>query len=302
MMKIIFIIIFIVISLFAEVLPYSLTTNNTQNNRYIKILDVKKLVFNDIHELSGLAYKNNNLYALSDRGLVYRFGCDIKQNKIQTLVFKEKYILRNKKLKRFKKKKRDSEGLCFYKDGFLISFERKNRVLLFSSDGIKIQNMKLNSLLANQKKYQGSNKGLESVAYSEQYGLITIPELPLKGSDLNYHTLYSRDKIWKFQAKGAAAVTDIAFRDRDRLLVLLREYSYLTQQRKTSLIEVKLDECNKKRICKSRLIADLDSHYGWEIDNFEGLAKVGKNRFLMISDDNNNFFQKTLLVLFEIMN
>ena len=67
-------------------------------------------------------------------------------------------------------------------------------------------------------------------------------------------------------------------------------------------MRVHLDRCNKKRVCQSELLAKLDSIKGWHIDNFEGLCKVGKNRYLMISDDNGSLFQKTLLVLFEIMN
>ncbi|HFS85115.1 MAG TPA: esterase-like activity of phytase family protein, partial [Epsilonproteobacteria bacterium] len=31
------------------------------------------------------------------------------------------------------------------------------------------------------------------------------------------------------------------------------------------------------------------------------LAKVGKHRYIMVSDDNDNFMQKTLLVYFEVI-
>jgi hypothetical protein len=65
-------------------------------------------------------------------------------------------------------------------------------------------------------------------------------------------------------------------------------------------VSVDLNNCNKHHVCKSKYLAAFDSYKGWHIDNFEGLTKVGKNRFLMISDDNDSFFQKTLLVLFEI--
>jgi hypothetical protein len=68
----------------------------------------------------------------------------------------------------------------------------------------------------------------------------------------------------------------------------------------TSLVSVNLKKC-KKGICKSKLLAKLDSFKGWHIDNFEGLTKVDKNRYLMVSDDNGNFFQKTLLVFFEVI-
>jgi len=66
------------------------------------------------------------------------------------------------------------------------------------------------------------------------------------------------------------------------------------------LTKVHLDKCNALRICKSETLAKLDSADGWRLDNSEGLTRVDKNRYLMVSDDNENIFQKTLLVLFEI--
>ncbi|QOP46287.1 esterase-like activity of phytase family protein [Sulfurimonas paralvinellae] len=287
--------------LHADMTAYTITPAKqqaTQNS--IKILDAKELQFPNVHEFSGLVYKDNMLYALSDQGSLYLFDIIVQNDRIQKLTLREHYLLRNKKSEPFKKKKRDSEGITFYKDGFLISFERKNRVLFCSRRGKKIKKMKLNALLEDNEKYQSPNKGLESVAYSQKYGIITIPELPLKDKNSKYHTLYAKDELWKFHAQGA--VTDIAFIDSDNLLILLREYSYLTNRHITSLVKVNLANCNEKRVCQRELIAKLDSDAGWHIDNFEGVTKVGKNRFLMVSDDNDSMFQKTLLVLFEIMN
>ena len=87
----------------------------------------------------------------------------------------------------------------------------------------------------------------------------------------------------------------------DRVLVLLREFNKFSRKRVTTLCEVNLNKC-KRGICQSEILARLDSSDGWHLDNFEGLTKVGKNRYLMISDDNGSFLQKTLLVLFEIVN
>jgi len=48
-------------------------------------------------------------------------------------------------------------------------------------------------------------------------------------------------------------------------------------------------------------LAKMNSHKGWDVDNFEGLSRVGKNRYVMISDVNDNFYQKTLLIYFEVL-
>ncbi len=48
-------------------------------------------------------------------------------------------------------------------------------------------------------------------------------------------------------------------------------------------------------------VATLDSYQGLHIDNFEGLARHHGNRFFMVSDDNDVFVQRTLLVYFELL-
>jgi len=285
--------------LFADIVSFSITPKE-YHSRKVKILDAKKLNFSDVHELSGLTYIKGHLYAVSDQGILYLFDIKLEKDKIAALSLQKQYRLTNKNSEPFKKKKRDAESICIYKKGFLISFEGKNRVLYCSVKGQKLKKMKLNVLLNDKRRYQDANKGLESVVYSKKYGILTAPELPLKGNNQNYHTIYARKKIWKFKAKGA--VTDITFMDTDRVIVLLREYSYFTRHRVTSLVRVNLNKCDNRSVCQSEILALLDSANGYKIDNFEGLTKVGKNKFLMVSDDNENFFQKTLLVLFEVKN
>ena len=45
----------------------------------------------------------------------------------------------------------------------------------------------------------------------------------------------------------------------------------------------------------------LDTGKGHQIDNFEGLAKHRGNRFFLVSDDNDLFFQRSLLMYFELL-
>jgi hypothetical protein len=72
-----------------------------------------------------------------------------------------------------------------------------------------------------------------------------------------------------------------------------------------TLKKVWLKQCRKKGKkggnCKSEILAQFSSGDGWQVDNFEGLAKVGKNRYVIVSDDNDRFFQRTLLVYFEVL-
>ena len=48
-------------------------------------------------------------------------------------------------------------------------------------------------------------------------------------------------------------------------------------------------------------IDHFNSKRGWKIDNFESVARHEGNRYFVISDDNENPIQKTLLLYFEII-
>jgi len=297
--------IFLSLCLSANMTEYKITPKQFASSKYmsINILDSKELKFEaisgiEVTELSALAYRDDILYALSDKGYLYHFDISIINSKIKKLTLLKAFKLKTQKNKVLKKKKRDAEGMAFLGDNLLVSFERKHRVELFSLNAVNIKKQKINKDLRDRKNYHSKNKGLEAVMYSEKYGVITAPELPLKQENREYHTLYAKDKTWKFEADGS--ITALEFIDKNRILVLLREFNDLTRNRVTTLSEVYLNRC-KNGVCESKILAQLDSSDGFNIDNFEGLTKVGKNRYLMVSDDNGSFFQKTLLVLFEIV-
>jgi len=303
-MKNLFLFLLLTLSASAHLYPYTLLRDLSLPSVFmdIKILDAKELDFEsekNIHELSGLAWCPEGLYALSDRGYLYLFHLKIKKQKIKKLKLLKSLPLRDKNGIVLHKVQRDSEDLSSYYNHLLISFERDNRVVEYSKGAIALHNVKLNKKLKRSELFQGKNKGLESVVYNRKYGIITAPEEPLKGTKKSYHTLYAKGEQWRFQAEGS--ITSLENIDDDTLLVLLRKYSFFSN-RFTSLVRVHLDRCDKNRVCQSDLLAQFNSSNGWRIDNFEGVCKVGKNRYLMISDDNGSFFQKTLLVLFEIMN
>ena len=260
----------------------------------IKILDSKelKISHNDVKEISALAFKDGILYALGDRGYLYHFDIKIKDKKIKKLSLKDVFTLKKNKSNRLKKNKRDSEGLCFMDENLLISFERKPRVELYTKDGIKIKKEKIYKKLQDIKNYKSENKALESVAYNEKYGVVTAPETPLKKTNKKIHTLYAKSKKWNFPISGK--ITALEFMDKNNIMILQRSLNHLTRQRVTTISKLNLKNLNYK------VLASLDSKKGWKIDNFEGLTKVDSNKYLIISDDNDSIFQKTLLVLFEV--
>ena len=293
----------LLINLNAEVLNYTMQPSSLPSQYYmnIKILDTKELRFKEHNgiefaEISDLAYKEKRLFAVGDRGVLYEFSTAFNKDKIEDISLIYAYKLEDENTKKLSKKYRDSEGLVFVGDQLAISFERKNRVDLYTLNGKKIKQLKINKKLQDKKSYKSINKGLEAVTYNKKYGIITAAEKPLKGK--KYHKIYAENNYWKFKAKGS--IKALEFIDNNRVLVLLRQFDDLTRARTTTLLALDLRKCYNS-VCQTKMIAKFDSSDGWKIDNFEGLTKVAKNRFLMISDDNGSFFQKTLLVLFEIL-
>ncbi len=291
--------------LHSKLIDYDIKPDNLLSNRYmgITILDSKELKFkkykgHNIEELSALASSKKRLYALDDKGKLYTFKIKIKNDKIKKLKLRNIYKLKDKKGKKLSKLYRDSEGMVLVNGNLLISFEKTPRVEIYSLKAKQIGKIKINKKLRDIDDYHSDNTALEALAYNDKYGLITAPEAPLKNKNLSYHTLYAKKKTWKFRSHGN--ITALEFIDEDELLIMQRSFNHFSRSREIVLSKINLSECGKKEICKNEILAKLNTKDGWNIDNFEGLAKVDKNRYLMISDDNGNFLQKTLLVLFKI--
>jgi len=280
----------------------------------IKILDEKQLSFDKIQgvkfaELSDVTYhvKTHTLYFVGDKGMLYAFKARFS-NTINTLEPLRARKLKNKKGKRFRKWKRDAEGLTLDgKERLLISFEGDAKIAWFHKNSDKyaslIRKYKLPKLLKNTKNYRSKNKSLESLAWHKKYGILTATEWPVKNDDKKRQTIYAlRGKKWHFQAEPEAktAVVAMEVMDDGNVLVLERSFTGLLEPFVVTLKKVMIKNC-KKKMCPTKVLAKMNSHKGWNIDNFEGLARVGKNRYVMVSDDGDNFFQKTLLIYFEVL-
>ena len=137
------------------------------------------------------------------------------------------------------------------------------------------------------------------MAYSQQQS-----GLSNEVSQKKKQTIYALSgKTWHFKAEPEpkSAISAIEVMDDGNVLVLERSFTGYLNPFVVTLKKVYLDKC-KKKMCKTEVLLKMDSHKSWGVDNFEGLARVGKNRYVMISDDNDNFFQKTLLIYFEVLN
>lgn len=300
-MRILFLLL-IGLALNAELIPHTLHNSQSVLNQFdrIKFLDAKEISFKPykgikFHELSGIEYDNGRLYGVSDKGFLYHMSINVNNNKIKSLSLDKAIKLKTKKSNN---KKIDTEGIILVDDSLYISFERNPKIEKFSLNGKKLKTKKISKELKKAKNYKEENKGLEAIAYSKKYGILTAPEVPLKNKLKYMHTIYSKKKSWSFRYK--AAISSMAFMSKDKLLVIQRDYSKKRSKSSVYLTQVDLSQCILD-ICSSKILATLKTDDGWNIDNFEGLTKISKNRYLMISDDNDSPLQKTLLVLFEVL-
>lgn len=277
----------------------------------IKILDQKKVNLHTIgkyafREISDLAYnqKKKLLYMVSDEGIVFTFNATF-ETKITTLKPQKAIKLVKSNGKDFLSYRRDSEGATLdHRNRLILSFEGRPKIARFNKKGRLVQRYKVPYKISKIRFLRDKNKGIEALAYHPRYGLIMSTEYPIKKDNKKIQTIYSSTGYeWKFKATPAqnSAVTALEVMDDGNILILERAYSGLLSPFVVTLKKVYINRaCHKKRLCKDKVLATFDNSKGWSLDNFEGLAKVGKNRYIIISDDGDNFYQDTLLIYFEI--
>lgn len=283
---------------------------NTTQFEGITLLDQKILLFKEIgglkfSEISDLAYdlREKQLYLVSDEGKLFVFDASFS-NKIETLHPLSSVTLVKNNGKKFKKWRKDSEGLALDNKGHLYaSFEGRPKIGRFDQKGRMVKQYTLPKKLRNPNNYRSRNKSLEALTWHPRHGLLTATEWPLKHKNKKEQTIYALDgKEWSFkaEAESKSAVVAMEVMDDGNLLVMERSFTGLMNPLVITLKKIYLNRCKKKQVCQSELLLKMNTHQGWNIDNFEGLAKVGKHRYVIVSDDNDNFFQKTLFVYFEV--
>jgi hypothetical protein len=280
--------------------------NGIPSKSAITILDERSLIYPPkqtipFSEISDLSYdnKSHKLYMVGDKGNFYTFSADFKE-KIMNLNYLSAYKIDEKK----RPSKYDTEGLTHDNKGNLyLSFERSPRIASISKKGYLGKNQKLTKELKNKKNYQGTNKIFEALAWHKKYGLLTVAEYPLHKKKTTQQTVYSiKGKKWHFQAEKYknSAVTAIEVMDDNHLLILERAFTSVFEPMHITLKKLYLNKCDKKHFCKTEVLTTYTGQTGINISNYEGLAKVGKNRYLMVSDNNNKAILSTKLIYFKV--
>lgn len=265
-----------------------------------------------LSQLSDLAWDDDEklLYALSDKGVLFHLRPRFTRGELTGLVLHKVAVLKGEKGRTLRPVERDAEGMDIVngRNGrrgdaeLLISFERIPRVWRYRPDGTFLRAHDLPAELNDVESYQGKNKMLEAVCYDRELGLVLAPELPLFGEPAGSTRLFGLGgKSWRYEIEPKHRISAVECLGNRRVLVLERAVSPLFQKSTVTLnIATLPDTPAVVGTATVEGIATLDVADGFQIDNFEGLTRFKGNRYFMVSDDNDLFLQRTLLLFFEI--
>jgi hypothetical protein len=276
----------------------------------ITILDERFLTYPDKNGIefggiSDIAYdkEKHKLYLVGDRSTLFTLSAIFKE-KMQLRKYLSASKIVNNKKDIYHKNSYDSEGLTFTpQNKIFLAHERTAGVIEISPEGKPKKEYTLPKKLQKRENYRDKNKMLESIAYHEKYGLLVASEYPIKKDKMREQTIYSLNgKEWHFKTEKHqnCGVTAIEVMDDGNLLVLERSYCGYMKPIRIILKKVYLDSCDENYYCKSEYLASFNSLKGDGFNNFEGLTRVSKNRYLMVSDNNGYPFLPTKLIYFEV--
>ena len=275
-------------------------------------LTIGKLQFS---QLSGLAWDDDDgiLYAISDKGGLFHLRPEFANGMLVGVkLVKAVPLLELKDGKPLKGRRAGSEGLDILngRNGrrgdaeLVVSFERFPRIVRYRPDGHALGEHPLPEPLNDPKAYRDPNQMLEGVCVDPRLGVLTAPESPLKGETEGMTRIYSLSgKSWLYPLTDGNRISALECPGDGRVLVLEREFGRLFGRAVVALKQAQLPpEPSPAEPVAVKTLVSLDAAEGFYIDNFEGLARHQGDRFFMVSDDNDLFFQRTLLLYFEIVN
>ncbi len=261
-------------------------------------------------QLSALAWDDDEqlLYALSDKGSLFWLRPVFAGGRLADVILVKAVALNAPGQKTTKGYRADSEGMDILRgrngrkgdSELLISFERYPRVSRHRPDGRWLADLTLPALLADGKNFVEPNKGLEALTVQPAFGVLTAPEAPLKGEPRGYSHIFSLDgRAWRYPLAPNHHIVGLQALEGRGVLVLERDYRSLLGGMRIALRRVELPAKDDEPLVPETLV-ELSTNDGHPIDNFEGLTAHRGRRYFLISDDNDIFLQRTLLLYIEI--
>ncbi len=285
------------------------------NVRLLGLIEISHEEVNGLacRELSGLAWDQDAgvLYAVSDSGYLVHLRPQIENGILMGVGFQAAFPLRGRSGQPLPEELADAEGLEILngRNGapgdaeLIVSFERPPRVVAFRPEGVFVRDYPLPPRLRDPRVYADANDQLEALALHPTFGLLTIPARPLAGGDQALFTIYSLDgRVWRYAPldyRHSAAVALETAPD-GSLIVVERRYEGFFKPIVFAVRRLSLNSAQPGSAAVEELV-QFNPKDGWTVDNYEGIARHEGDRYFLVSDDNQNPIQRTLLLYFEIL-
>lgn len=254
-------------------------------------------------EMSGIAWDNDEqiLYGISDDGYIVHMQLKITENNI----LEDVEIISTHRLKDITGKEKneadsDAEGITLDRADnnikgdteIVLVLDNPARAERYSITGVFIDSVPLHNNLSRLSENPAFQ--INAIAGNNETGYMFLTK---ERVDYKDHQLYIGTESEKPVTLNSNASINIVGADYivdNGLFILDRNYKSMWQP---------VIYCVRRIINYSRIntIACFNSQDGWNLDNFEAIAHYRDNYFLMMSDDEESFFQKTLLVMFKII-
>lgn len=255
--------------------------------------------------LSALGWDSDEslLYLVSDRGWLHRVRLDFEDGALRGLEPLKTYVLRNDDGNALAEDAADAESLLLERAAngirgdttLLIGFERDHRLQRFYPNGLPVDE----PLTPKGLRRARYNAGAEALGRHAREGIIvgleSAPAGTIKGTTRLFSLKSGAEWTYPLADDAGSALTALESYG-DDLLALERAFAPPAPL-VISLRRVRLGDDAEIDV---KTLARLSTGDGWRLDNFEGLTRLGGNRYLMVSDDNFSLLQQTLLSCFKL--
>ncbi|HUF87374.1 MAG TPA: esterase-like activity of phytase family protein [Thermohalobaculum sp.] len=247
--------------------------------------------------LSGILVEDGRLYAVTDRG--WWFGAALAgEGDALRLEDARLAPMRDAGGETHSKAGGDAEGLTRVGGRLAVSFERDHRIMLLGESG------RLGDTIQPRSFEQfPSNNGLEALATLPDGRLLALAETR-DGRGVPVFVIDPGGEVReaRLPAVGRHAVTGGDVGPDGRLYLVLRDYALLRGV-SIRVMRYRLGADGLPEAGTAETLAGFEQTSG--IDNMEGIAVEraadGRTRLWLISDDNFNPLQRTLLLRFEVV-
>mgnify|MGYP006280912443 CR=1 FL=1 len=294
--------------------PFEISPDFLPGDRYMAATLLGSLVLSGakidglgLHELSGLAWDEDEglLYAVSDTGALFHLVPRFEGTRLVDIDAVAAFRLSGPDGAPLNDDRSDAEALAIENGAngvsgdtrLFISFEQTPRIAEHRPDGAFVADVDLPPTLADASVYAKPNQQLEALARHPDIGLVTAPQKPITGAVPDLLTLYDLEgREWRIEPLDPdhSAVVALEPLPGGDLMVLERRYASFFQPVIFRLLKV--TPGTPDRTLTAETLVTFDSSKDFRVDNFEGLARHRGGRFFLVSDDNRNFVQKTLLL------